>query len=59
MQALKGRLSEREGRKLFQQLIDAVNYCHDKGVYHRDLKVITEHEPNLSPNGLVSFFVLS
>nr|QSH71612.1 CBL-interacting protein kinase [Hedychium coronarium] len=22
----------------FQQLIDAVSYCHDKGVYHRDLK---------------------
>ncbi|KAG9459957.1 hypothetical protein H6P81_004465 [Aristolochia fimbriata] len=36
--ALKGRLSETEGRKLFQQLIDAVSYCHDKGVYHRDLK---------------------
>ncbi|OVA13524.1 Protein kinase domain [Macleaya cordata] len=34
----KGRLSEVEGRKLFQQLIDAVSYCHDKGVYHRDLK---------------------
>ncbi|MCL7039859.1 hypothetical protein MKW94_004731, partial [Papaver nudicaule] len=34
----KGRLSEIEGRKLFQQLIDAVGYCHDKGVYHRDLK---------------------
>ncbi|KAJ6794313.1 CBL-interacting protein kinase 1-like [Iris pallida] len=36
--ALKGRLSEREGRKLFQQIIDAISYCHDKGVYHRDLK---------------------
>ncbi|KAJ0980014.1 hypothetical protein J5N97_015488 [Dioscorea zingiberensis] len=36
--ALKGRLSEREARKLFQQLIDAVSYCHDKGVFHRDLK---------------------
>ncbi|KAI3874137.1 hypothetical protein MKX03_001785 [Papaver bracteatum] len=34
----KGRLSEVEGRKLFQQLIDAVGYCHEKGVYHRDLK---------------------
>ncbi|KAL4203000.1 hypothetical protein AMTRI_Chr02g266330 [Amborella trichopoda] len=33
-----GRLKESEGRKLFQQLIDAVSYCHDKGVYHRDLK---------------------
>ncbi|CAL9068194.1 unnamed protein product [Musa banksii] len=36
--SLKGKLSEKEGRRLFQQLIDAVSYCHDKGVYHRDLK---------------------
>ncbi|KAJ6791628.1 CBL-interacting protein kinase 1-like [Iris pallida] len=36
--ALKGRLLEREGRRLFQQIIDAISYCHDKGVYHRDLK---------------------
>ncbi|XP_072974982.1 CBL-interacting protein kinase 1-like [Typha angustifolia] len=35
---LKGRLSEPEGRRLFQQLMDAVSYCHDKGVFHRDLK---------------------
>lgn len=41
MQALKGKLTEKEGRKLFQQLIDAIAYCHEKGVYHRDLKVIT------------------
>lgn len=32
------RLEEWEARKLFQQLIDAVDYCHNKGVYHRDLK---------------------
>ncbi|KAL8136979.1 hypothetical protein V2J09_002980 [Rumex salicifolius] len=32
------KLSEKEARKLFQQLIDAVEYCHCKGVYHRDLK---------------------
>ncbi|XP_061349925.1 CBL-interacting serine/threonine-protein kinase 21 [Gastrolobium bilobum] len=31
-------LNECEARKLFQQLIDAVDYCHNKGVYHRDLK---------------------
>ncbi|KAJ0978730.1 hypothetical protein J5N97_014204 [Dioscorea zingiberensis] len=35
---LKGKLSENEGRKLFHQLIDAVSYCHDRGVFHRDLK---------------------
>jgi 5'-AMP-activated protein kinase, catalytic alpha subunit len=40
LQALKGKLTEKEGRKLFQQLIDAVGYCHEKGVCHRDLKVI-------------------
>ncbi|KAJ4823771.1 hypothetical protein Tsubulata_012087 [Turnera subulata] len=32
------KLKESEARKLFQQLIDAVDYCHNKGVYHRDLK---------------------
>ncbi|KAJ8766436.1 hypothetical protein K2173_022495 [Erythroxylum novogranatense] len=37
--ASKGRLPEAEGRKLFQQLIDGVSYCHDKGVFHRDLKL--------------------
>ncbi|KAF6993637.1 hypothetical protein CFC21_010502 [Triticum aestivum] len=36
--AMRGKLSEREGRRLFQQLIDGVSYCHGKGVYHRDLK---------------------
>lgn len=33
-----GKLSERESRRYFQQLIDAVSHCHSKGVYHRDLK---------------------
>ncbi|GAU20990.1 hypothetical protein TSUD_201390 [Trifolium subterraneum] len=32
------KLDECEARKLFQQLIDAVDYCHNNGVYHRDLK---------------------
>jgi serine/threonine protein kinase len=42
-QASKGKLPEQEARRLFQQLIDGVSYCHEKGVYHRDLKV-----PNVS-----------
>lgn len=34
-----GKLSENNGRKLFQQLVDGVSYCHQKGVFHRDLKL--------------------
>ncbi|CAK7344598.1 unnamed protein product [Dovyalis caffra] len=32
------KLSESEARKIFHQLIDTVDYCHNRGVYHRDLK---------------------
>ncbi|KAJ6746293.1 CBL-INTERACTING SERINE/THREONINE-PROTEIN KINASE 21-RELATED [Salix koriyanagi] len=32
------KLDESEARKIFHQLIDAVDYCHTRGVYHRDLK---------------------
>ena len=34
-----GRMREEEARRYFQQLINAVDYCHSRGVYHRDLKV--------------------
>ncbi|KAH9322610.1 hypothetical protein KI387_017249, partial [Taxus chinensis] len=54
----QGRLSENESRRYFQQLIDAVDYCHSKGVYHRDLKpenLLLDSEGNLK----VSDFGLS
>ncbi|PWA78205.1 protein kinase, ATP binding site [Artemisia annua] len=35
----KGRLKEDVARKYFQQLIIAVDYCHSRGVSHRDLKL--------------------
>ena len=34
----KGKLKEDVARKYFQQLIDAVDFCHTRGVYHRDIK---------------------
>lgn len=34
----RGALPERTARDYFHQLLDAVSYCHRKGVYHRDLK---------------------
>ncbi|KAG6726168.1 hypothetical protein I3842_02G067800 [Carya illinoinensis] len=37
--ASKGKLKENKGRKLFQQLVEGVSYCHTKGVFHRDLKL--------------------
>ena len=40
LQAKRRRMSEVQARKYFQQLIDGIDFCHSKGVYHRDLKVI-------------------
>ncbi|KAK6156019.1 hypothetical protein DH2020_010267 [Rehmannia glutinosa] len=37
-QGCKGKLKEDIAKKYFQQLICAVNFCHGRGVYHRDLK---------------------
>ncbi|CAL5325700.1 unnamed protein product [Camellia sinensis] len=34
----KGRLKQDEARKYFQQLINVVDYCHSRGVFHRDQK---------------------
>lgn len=33
-----GRQDETTARRYLHQLIDAVHYCHHRGVYHRDLK---------------------
>lgn len=44
----KGKLKEDVARKYFQQLINAVDFCHSRGVYHRDIKpenlLLDEHD---------------
>ncbi|KAI8870682.1 Pkinase-domain-containing protein [Ramicandelaber brevisporus] len=34
----RGRLPEPEARKYFQQIVSAVDYCHQRKIVHRDLK---------------------
>ncbi|KAJ3132931.1 hypothetical protein HK101_004551, partial [Irineochytrium annulatum] len=36
-----GRLDDRESetRRIFREIVEAVGYCHDKNVVHRDLKL--------------------
>jgi len=33
-----GRLTETQAKPIFKQLLEAVKFCHDHGVVHRDLK---------------------
>uniref|UniRef100_A0A8B9L9I7 non-specific serine/threonine protein kinase n=1 Tax=Astyanax mexicanus TaxID=7994 RepID=A0A8B9L9I7_ASTMX len=34
----RGRLSEADARRKFWQILSAVEYCHERGIVHRDLK---------------------
>lgn len=50
-----GKMSERSARQKFWQILSAVEYCHNRGIVHRDLKVfifeylfLTQHDPNRS-----------
>jgi hypothetical protein len=38
-----GRMKEKEARVKFRQIVSAVQYCHQKHVIHRDLKVYSYH----------------
>lgn len=34
-----GKMNERSARNKFWQILSAVEYCHNRGIVHRDLKV--------------------
>eukprot|EP01018_Ginkgo_biloba_P021899 Gb_04848 [translate_table: standard] len=54
----KGRLSEKEALEIFQSLMEAVSYCHSRGVVHRDVKpenIVKLNNTAASPIKLVDF----
>ena len=53
-----GRMKEKEARVKFRQILAAVNYCHNKRVIHRDLKVIYINNYALYIKYIYIFFIL-
>ena len=54
-----GRMKEKEARVKFRQIVSAVQYCHQKHVIHRDLKVHVHVHLQTCVIGNYSYVVLS
>lgn len=51
-----GRMKEEEAARVFAQIVSAVDYCHQKGVVHRDLKaenVLLDDDMNIKVNNFI------
>lgn len=51
----KEQYSEKEACEVITPIVDAIAYCHDLGIAHRDLKV---HYKNVTKNPIFTFFLL-
>lgn len=54
----KGKLSERESKKIMRSMLKALNYCHSNGIMHRDLKpenLLLEADGNYDKLKLIDF----
>lgn len=49
-------MSEEDAQKKFRQIVQAVEYCHNKGIVHRDLKaenLLLDEAQNVKLAGMV------
>jgi NUAK family, SNF1-like kinase len=47
-------MQETEARRLFRQMVSALDYCHSNSVIHRDLKVSVRRRNTSPPAGLTA-----